>query len=73
MSKEKMSSNENEKYYSGEELTDSHPSNPDDSELKKIKSMYLPDSKADHAPSEKSIEDANGLEHPEPVKPKSLI
>lgn len=35
MSKEKMSSNENEKYYSGEELTDSHPSDPNDSELKK--------------------------------------
>lgn len=35
MSKEKMSSNENEKYYSEEELTDSHPSDPNDSELKK--------------------------------------
>lgn len=73
MSKEKISSNETKKNYSGNELTDIHSSKPEASEIEKIKNMYLPDSKADHAPSEESIESANGLEHPKAIKPKSLI
>jgi hypothetical protein len=73
MSKEKNINNQTRVDYSGEELTDIHSSNPEPSELEKIKNMYLPDSKADHKPSEKSIESANGLEPPQPVKPKALI
>ncbi|MDR3593454.1 hypothetical protein [Clostridium sp.] len=57
----------------GKDLTDIHSSKPEASELEKIKNMYLPDSKADHKPSEESIESANGLEPAKPVKPKSLI
>ena len=55
------------------ELTDIHSSKPKASELEKIKNLYLPDSKADYKPSEESIENANGLESPKPVKPNSLI
>lgn len=55
------------------DLTDNHSSKPETSELEKIKNMYLPDSKADHKPSEKSIENANGLESPKPIEPNSLI
>lgn len=55
------------------DLTDIHSSKPETSELEKIKNMYLPDSKANHKPSEKSIENANGLKHPEPINPNSLI
>ena len=73
MGKEKISFNQTKKGHSGNELTDIHSSNPEASELEKIKNMYLPDSKADHAPSEESIESANDLEHPKAVKPKALI
>lgn len=73
MSNEKISSNQTQESYSGEELTDIHSSKPDASDLEKIKKMYLPESKADHSPSEESIENANGLEHPKPVKPSSLV
>lgn len=73
MNNEKISSNQTQANYSGEELTDIHSSKPDASELEKIKKMYLPESKADNSPSEESIENANGLKHPESIKPSSLV
>lgn len=48
-------------------------SNGKDSPVEKIKKMYLPESKADYQPSEESIEQANGLSHPKPLDPSSLI
>lgn len=55
-----------------ENLVDTPSSEPSNSDIEKLKNLYLPNSKADNSPSEKSIEDANDLDHPKPPSPNSL-
>lgn len=57
---------------SSKNLTDMPSSEPSASDIEKLKDLYLPNSKAGNNPSEKSIEDANDLEHPKPPSPNSL-
>ena len=57
---------------SSKNLTDMSSSGPSASDTEKLKDLYLPKSKARNNPSEKSIEDANDLEHPKPPSPNSL-
>jgi hypothetical protein len=73
MNNKKNFSNQVPQNYSTENLTDMPSSSePSTSDIEKLKDLYLPNSKADNHPSEKSIEDANDLEHPKPPSPNSL-
>ncbi len=61
MNRKKTSSNEIPGDYPLSETPEVDSSGPSDSDIKMFKRLYLPNSKADSAPSEDSIEDANGL------------
>lgn len=69
MSNEKASYNPVLGDYPQDKLTDKS----EDSPIEKIKQTYLPDSKANHSPSEESIERANGLNSSKPNPVEELI
>lgn len=57
---------------SGEKITNIYTSELTPNDIKKLKNLYLPESKDDFHPSEENIESVNGLEHPEPPNPNSF-
>ncbi|MBD7911892.1 MULTISPECIES: hypothetical protein [Clostridium] len=62
MNKEKIPSNKMSGDYPIQEIPVQNTSGPSDSDVKIFKRLYLPNSKANYSPSEKSIEKANDLE-----------
>jgi hypothetical protein len=73
MSNEKTSYNPVQGDYPQDKLTDIPSPKSEDSPIEKIKQTYLPDSKANHRPSEESIERANGLDSSKPNPVEELI
>lgn len=72
MSNSKKVDKESIENYSFKNLTDMPSSEPSDSDIQKLKNVYLPQSKENYRPNESSIESANGLSKPKPPSPNSL-
>lgn len=62
MNKDRVSTNETLRDYPLHEIPEENSSAPSDSDVKIFERLYLPSSKANYSPSEKSIENANDLE-----------
>lgn len=70
MNKEKEPYNQVQGDYPQKGVPQSHSSDPSNSDIEKVKRIYMPDSKDNYVPSEETIEDVNGLEY---SKPKTLF
>lgn len=70
MNKEKISNKQICQNHEKEKLPEVTSSEPSESDIEKMKELYLPRSKANNKPSEESIEDANGLNY---SKPNTLL
>lgn len=66
MSKNKNPYGQAQKLSPQEQIPEVHSSQPDASDIEKLKKLYLPSSKANYHPSESEIEDANNLDYSKP-------
>jgi hypothetical protein len=66
MSKDKNPYGQAQNLTPQEQIPEVHSKEPSESDIEKLKKLYLPSSKADNAPSEESIEKANDLNSSKP-------
>lgn len=70
MNNKKASNNQVSENYHKVKIPELKSFEPSESDIKKMKDLYLPRSIANNKPSEESIEDANGLNY---SKPNTLL